>query len=50
MSEKLCVKCSSSEISPEGIYGKELDRWVGKCSEQQCVLGQENQQKEGERE
>lgn len=38
MSEKLCVKCSSSEIFPEGIYCKELDRWVGRCSEQQCVL------------
>lgn len=38
MSKKLCVKCSSSEISSEGIYCKALDRWVGRCSEQQCVL------------
>lgn len=38
MDKQLCTQCSSSEISEEGIYCKVLNRWVGRGSEQHCVI------------
>lgn len=39
---KKCAKCEDSFIGEEGIYCERLDRWVGRSSEQSCVIEKSN--------
>ena len=39
---KKCAKCEDSFIGEEGIYCERLDRWVGRSSEQICVIDKSN--------
>ena len=35
---KKCEKCEYSFIGEEGIYCERLNKWVGRSSEQKCVI------------